>query len=484
MVTQQAPPEAAPFCLPQDESLVTRFLCSVVYLRDNVASTFNREVLKQPFRAVSPCWGVNVLAVARHSVQALRERKRLDDVLLLWLAIAILIIVGIPWLASETEFGGILAIRFGIVLLLIVIAAIRVYSFHARMRTFARTALAEGTSDEALLDLAPPLDEFSEKTLSELADANVVAYRHGYPFVGNGRMLTSWTLRVDPPPGNGRKSSWLTAEELPDLHAHLEVTVAERGDETLTSAQWLYVHGASVPQVAELIPEGPGVPQKPAVAVSDETLAYYIRCPQPDRRVYIRFQQTGWDRHLVVSLMVRCSLDGDTLVVEGAICSLLPLTAEALEARDLTKSLIVERFQVGRMTLSRTIPLLVGCPARVFNRILSARRHTRVLRLQAEDIAAGVPPFNFGADTSIRETFADRDRIWFDATRDERAHAQVLQSRVFDSLVGWLRARGVDVGTLVNDQMWPIIGSWATSWNVNPSGPINPGGHLVDFADD
>jgi hypothetical protein len=280
------------------------------------------------------------------------------------------------------------------------------------------------------------------------------------------------------------KSTWISAADVPDLHAHLEVTVAARGGPALSAAQWLYVHGPSVPLVPELLTEGPRQPQKPAVNVSDDALAYYARCPQPDRRVYVRFEQTGWERHLVVSLMVRCFLDGDTLVAEGAICSLLPLGADMLIARDLTTSAIVERLTVGRMTLTRTIPMLMSSPARVINRILAGRRHTRLLELQAEDIQTGIPPFNFGADTSIRETFADRDRIWYEATRDERAYAQVLQSRVFDSLVVWLQQHGVDTGSLVNDQMWPIIGSWATSYNVNPSSPINPGGHPVDFGDD
>jgi hypothetical protein len=480
MVMPAAPPQAPPTGAGDDGGLVTRFLCSVVYLRDNVASTINREILKQPFRAISPCWGVNMRAVGRHTVQSLRERKRLDDVLLLWLAIAIAVIVAIPWLAPNTGFGGVLAIRLAVVLVLIVIAAVRVYAFYHRMRDYARAVMAFGVDDEELLALAPELDDFNERTLGELEDANVVTYRHGYPFIGSGRMLTSWTLRIDPT----NSANWPVPDDLPNLHAHLEVKVSERGDGTLTAGQWLHVHGPSVPLVGELQPDGADVPQKPAVQVSDETLAYYISTPHPDRRVYVRFQQTGWGRHLVVSLMVRCSLDGDTLVVEGAICSLLPLTGDMLVARDLTTSVIMERIQVGRKMLNRTIPLLVGCPARVFTRILNGRRHTRMVQLQAEDIQVGIPPFNFGADTSIRETFADRDRIWFEATRDERAHAQVLQSRVFDALVGWLQERKVDVSTLVNDQMWPIIGSWATSYNVNPSSPINPGGHPVDYGDD
>lgn len=446
--------------------VVTRLLCSAAYLNEDVARTVNQEIIKQPFRAVSPCWGADVRAITRHAVRAMVAAKQRDDQLatmVLATAAALVVLGMLDWLWPTVP----LAACAGVLLsLLLAVGGCQVYAFHRRMRDRAREVMFDAAGAEELLRLAPPLDAFLETTLGELTDANVVAFRHGYPFIGSGRRVAGWTLVVDvgraaTRPGGAPRA--VEAFDVATLHAALEAAAGPLGRRDMRAQQRLYVHGASVPEVPGLLTEGPGVPQRPRARVDEGTLRQVALDPSAGRRVYVCFERSGWGEHLVVSLFVRCSRRGSTLVVEGEVCALLPLAEEVVGARELPRSLTRERFQVAGITLRRAVPLVLGSPTRVLARFRAGHAFRRRITRQIRQIERQDVPFNFGADTSVREMTAEPEDYWHFATMDEQADARLLQHRVFDRLVHFLSERGVDTADLVDDQIRPIIWGWVNA---------------------
>lgn len=445
--------------------VVTRFLCSAVYLDEDVARTVNQEIIKQPFLAVSPCAGTDVRAITRHAVQALDAMRERDN-RLAWMmlagAVGWLVLGSLDRFWPDLPFS---AIGAGLLAVLLMTAAGLVWGYQERVRGHARQVMYEASSGQDMRDLAPPLDEFLEDKLGELAGGNVVAFRHGYPFVGSGRHLTSWTLVADVcrpasgPDGNPRRIEPFDVEALLE---DLEGASGTDGLHEIRAQRRLYVHGASVAAVPGLLAHGPGVPQRPRVTVDDATLRQVALEPNPERRVYVCFEHTGWNSHRVVTLFVRCSRQGEQLVVEGDVCALLPLSDQVVRSCELPRSAGRERLQVALITLRWALPLLLGSPGRVLGRLRARRRFRIWCERQARQIQREEAPFNFGADASVRELVAQDDRYWHFASMDEQADARILQQRVFDRLVHFLSDRGVETRDLLDDQIRPIVWTWAT----------------------
>jgi hypothetical protein len=73
-------------CQDADRSSATRYLCVGAQIDGAFADRVIREVLEQPYRAVAPSFGLNMVPIVVHALNGRSRRKR-RDILLVVLAL-------------------------------------------------------------------------------------------------------------------------------------------------------------------------------------------------------------------------------------------------------------------------------------------------------------------------------------------------------------------------------------------------------------
>jgi hypothetical protein len=99
----EAPTQAAPEQRGRTgESEATRYLCVGAQIDDDFADRIIREILEEPYRAVAPSLGFDLIPVVAHALNASRRRAQRDVVLILVGAVAF---VMYPMLSALTALG-------------------------------------------------------------------------------------------------------------------------------------------------------------------------------------------------------------------------------------------------------------------------------------------------------------------------------------------------------------------------------------------
>ena len=349
----------------------TRCLCHAVhtdpFLREYVVHT----VVEPHLRAVCPAFGVDLLAVARHAVQAQHRWKTHQYVfvairLILLADLAMAILTG--WL---TVAAGVLAAA--------VAAAFLTHFWTLRADRLA--ALKAVTEPSAPADQADPLPPGTETRIEALTAANVIVYAQNEfdPFIGSGRRLHWYQLNPVDITRPGRDSSGNQKVVRPfdavSLHQYLARKVPALGFDGLRPRNRLYVQGDEVPHVPGLLPDQFAEPEP---VIDSDLVKSGVQHPTEWARTYICMEQVLSGGDLVVSMYVRAWIKNGLLTIERIIYYLPPLQPRYRPTAE---------FAAGT-ALSVSITTLATA-GRQFMRVLAGKR---IGRLQRKQVRQDPPP--------------------------------------------------------------------------------------------
>jgi hypothetical protein len=429
----------------QFDDETTRLLCASARLDPRVARVVLGSFTAQPYRAIAPSYGVDLVALARHAARSRRAYFRRN------LAHAVLLLVGL------VALGAAFLSSQGVVVPLLAAGAIAVLAWTVQFTDLwigRREALELVENHEDPASLAPPIDPHLERRLAQLQDTNVVVYdtdQH-YPFLGSGWRVGGWAIppvditKAAPDDRSGKRE--ITPFDAIELHAHLVKVIRQRGPAGVHVSNRLYLRGPTAKHIGGVLGGRLGQPQP---IVDSAVIESALREPRSTIQTYLCLEKITFGGQLAVSMFVHAVLDQNLLTVMADSFFLPPLHRRfwAVLWLPRRRSLI---FAKTLANAAGAVPhdffaapgALIRHWLRKVKRRYRLARDTYRVRHRRE--------FDYGAASSIREDAADLDEARHVHIANEERYFRVLQHQVIDAVLEFLDNHNVDIAELRKQQ--------------------------------
>jgi hypothetical protein len=277
---------------------------------------------------------------------------------------------------------------------------------------------------------------------------NLIVYKGFMPFVGAGLDLNGWSFvaSVDKPKiACSPIQHFNTAE----LDAALNLGLSKLEIPHLECRKVYFVRGIDIRDNAEILGD---LGNRPRQEIELPLQAHYDA--QQDERVrsYKRIQITDWGGELILTFFLRCVLRGPSLFVELRRFLLPPI---ANEYRRVDR-MLVDRLgvRIGQFLGSLAIgpvyavfaPLIAFVIVQevISRAFTSDRQRVRQHRREVQND----PLYDFGADASLRASFAQTSFMHYYQKTDADFESKVVEKKILDEIERFLDAHGIDTSDI------------------------------------
>jgi hypothetical protein len=449
----------------------TRYLSAATQVDIAYAESVVSRVIREPFRALAPTFGVDVPVVAKWALRALRIRATRDCILAVIFAFA-LSVLAISYLVPR-----------GLILLpLTLIAAWQTVSWEhwERIHNTVTQRMLRDRFDPAQ---APSPPKAAERTRLEQVEArrdgNLVVFSGHSAFIGSGktmryqRLLLDVSRGIEAENGTPKEPDKFTSH---DVHAAIieafsEKTGLARSLAHIRVCERLFVNGLHIQDNDELLPD-PSRP--PPTLVDTDLLVAATLHPTPEARTYVCVEMPGWHGQLVVTLFIRAVHTGDSLYIDWTFRVLPPIKEQFLTIDWLFElSRYRQLKQSMRFGLRQTFPALLRSPRQVLRIWRRPQVAWRYKSRQSRAIARGYV-FDYGAHRSIREDACGTRRQHYFLARDETMYMLLAERTLTRAIEKFLMSHNVDLGQF-NDQVKVIFDNSIKVGNIENSSGVTIG---------
>jgi FHA domain-containing protein len=452
-------------------SQVTRYLCAAVHVDRRFREHVLDEVVNQPYRAVCPSYGVDLVAVVCHALAAQRQRLLRDLALLGLLFAAVLSILSADGLTPDSA----------VIPALVVIGLLAwfVVAFDAWWLRYV--VLVGGLSlraPHARRPKRPSGGRLARRldAITGVQSSNVVVFSGFTPFVGSGYEDENWSFAIDiekgaKDPATGRRKT-PKSFSAGDLYTALAANLATIGLPNLRVEERLLVNGVDVRQIPALLPNRHAAP----IGFAAPEVLHAVR----DRnrgvaRTYLCVEVTGWRGQLVVTIFVRVVRLQGSLYLEWTSYVLPPLRDEYYDVDRISPRLgAAIAYAIGH-GLVYALPALVSSPFMVLHRLDRWLDAWRSRSRQRDQILAD-RNFDYGARSSIREEAAGATYKRYFLSLDSEMYTKVVQVRLLKHIFDFLELHDLDTSdfaaqqTIINNSQ-----SYNVSGNLGSGVAVGPG---------
>ena len=402
------------------------------------------QIIGEPFRAVAPAAGADVVVVTRWALAALRRRVWRDAALTSLLATGLVASIwGWTWIPVA-------------VVAALAISVVAYEQWVRDVKVLARLML-RGRFRARHAPLSPSRRvEDRLAVVQQQQNGNLVVFRGRSAFIGSGQKVLHNRIVVNVALGQkgkgGKRHNPIPFSTL-DLHQALETALKTMDFPELRVGQQLHVNGEHVAADPRLLPEPLG---PPAADAPHGLLAEGCLHPTPEARTYVCAEISGWKGQLVVSLFTRAVQVHGSLQVEWTFYGLPPLNTNLL--------LIDQHYEPRRMKqfaraasagLLHFVPDLLWSPVTFARYAISPLADRRRIRNQSYRIRHGYV-FNYGSPRSIRENAISYRRQHDFVVGDELTFILLARHTMLRALRKYLKAHKVDMKQF-SDQEQTII---------------------------
>ncbi|MFD4635934.1 hypothetical protein ACFWN2_01395 [Lentzea sp. NPDC058436] len=494
----------------------TRYLCVAARTDEGFAERMSKALLHEDLHAAAPSVGFSLRAVLLHALAGMRQRRvrdwcllaatalalvisplwtilallvvlpvsgglakraaesrRLRDVVLALITLAILVLVTVQIVsalgtAPEPTRGRprpeppvddwLVGLPWVALLIGLVMYALMVWSEWQTRQTL----LSELTRSAFQPREAPPLPA-SQAWLSDRLEAideaergNVTVYDGFTPFIGHGSLVSTWSFALPslrPEPEAGEEQ--VVPLDAVELVTHVRDRLAGIGVEPdelpgLFLTERAFVSGNALVMHPALLPERD---QAPVQHLAGDDLARLAARPHGSARHYLCAQVPSWGGEVVASTFLHFSTDGRLLYLQCDRTVLGPLWQQYHDVDRISP--VLTAGAVGRM-LARAASGLAGAVPRAPFRVLRDatfhwrwQRHRTVERAIADQDLG----YSYGARFSVREEATDTNYHNYFQKTDAAKHLKLIERHVLAALLDFLDERGVDTTEFRNRQM-------------------------------
>jgi hypothetical protein len=431
----------------------TRYLAVATQLNLGYARLVVDGIVAEPFRAVAPAAGADVVVVTRWALAALRRRAQRDAVL------TFLLIAGV--VAASAAWTWIpIAVMVALAILVVAYERwVRDVKILARLMLRGRFRAHDAPSSSS--------QRIEERltVVEQQQNGNLVVFRGKSAFIGSGqgvihdRILANVALGKK---GKDGKRQQPIAFSTPELHAALETALKNMDFPDMRVGQRLFVNGEQVSGNSQLLPSdlGPPVANAPPDLLHDGCVH-----PTSEARTYVCAEIGGWKGQLVVSLFTRAVQVRGSLQVEWAFHVLPPLHGNLLQ---IDRKYELPRFwQFAKALVTGVlwfVPALVSAPVTFARYVALPLVDQARIRNQSYRIRNGYV-FNYGSTRSIRENPISYRRPHDFVAGDELTFILLAQHTMLRALGRFLKMHKVDMKQFA-DQEQAIINK-INNYNVD-----------------
>jgi hypothetical protein len=417
----------------RDWTEATRLMCTAAYLDPTFAQDVVDEIIHERHRAVSVPTGVDIATVAKHCLDACRQ-KTVRDVLLTLDVIATIVL----FFVSKGSFAWpLLGFLLGWAIVL--------------WDTCSATYLVVkrlNPRDFAAHQAPAPTDRRLALRIEELARdqrGNLTVYSGFMPFAAAGLNVGGWSFLIDLCKGRddgfGDRS---TPSELDvtELYAQVARALATLEMSNLEIRDRLFVSGSDVRDDPQLLADPLGPPR---AWVELDVLSRYMVSPTHQIRHYRCIEIVDWRGELVVSLFLRFAISNGRLFCELNKFVLVPLKEELHRLDHMGGGVrLREILRMAGRSAAATPGLSLRAPKVLFRPISRDMEASNAARQVARD-----PFYDYGAPvTALDRVRSTRYRRYFQLL-DKDMYDKFLERSVLDSLIAVLERHGIDTGELV-----------------------------------
>ncbi|MEV0223549.1 hypothetical protein [Streptomyces sp. NPDC050704] len=460
--------------------LVTRRLCAATHLDQILARAVWEEYVEDGLQAVALPQGINLVALVRHTGQALARWRRRDR----GLAVAALLLPMATALALWQVVVGAqdaASIAAGVAAVTLVAAWGVAYEAELSAR---RAALRLGREGAPVTDLARAVDPAVEQRLESMKRANFVAYHSEVerinPFVGSGWRITEavWDA-VDvsrPAKDDQGREEKIIPFDAADLHHYLAVEMPKIvGLETLQARNRLYVRGLHVAYLgADVLPDAT---RPPAVVVPKQLVKTGAVQAGAGAETYLCLRMLGPGGRVVVTMHLRAHLLMPRLTWEVTAYVIPPLSERFDAVEYVPTGPARLRWHTVRTVNRGFRHTLFGAPGRLNGESTRLRRKARRLNQVRKEIRKGRTDWDYGAENGLREAVADWERMGYIERRDTSHYFKRLEQGVLLATGAFLREHRVDTSDF-EDTEKRIVNAQTYNFAGPITGPAQFGSHL------
>lgn len=490
-------------------SAATRYLCVGAELDEVFARQVVGELLTE-HRVVAPSYGIDVIPVLLHALQAER-RRMLRDLALCALLLTELVLAPIPtvavllvtswtawalrsargpgramglvigvgllvfsaatWLqyqhllllspaADLLRFGGMDRLdRFLVSLPVVVLLAglVRYIEWHVSRTLVGRQMRPDHFDPNAV---RVPLSDRVRRRLAVIDHqqyGGVTVYRSDAedPFVGAGIVMggATWSIALDMHAkrdllnGGAGTMRWFTPAE---LHRDLEQRLAGLCDPGLGPSYQLPNLELSDEVFVDGLTSWDGLPAHMRLVRSparDEEQEWITNVPTGPLRHFKCVRVESWSGELVMTVFVHLATQGRTLFVEFTPCLLPPIRPEYHVIDTWPDPTSEERVAAMREAWGGSVGALVAAPARLVESWRLGSEPGRHERTLQRQLSRGYV-VDRGAVTSVRQLGARPLPDHYFQWLDARKYLNVIQVQLFNAIAEFLDAHGIDTSEL------------------------------------
>ena len=411
----------------------TRYLAAATQLDLKYARFVVSQIVGEPFRAVAPAAGADVVVVTRWALAALRRRAKRD------VALTCLLIGGVAaavWAWSWIPIAVMTAFAVFFV----------AYERWVRdVKTVDRRMLRDRfRAHDAPSSPSPRVEERLAVVQEQQEKGNIVVFRDRSAFVGSGPSVAHYHILVNVALGKKKKGKRHNPKpfSIPQLHAVLEKALKDMDFPEMRVGQRLFVSGEHVTASSRLLPCRFGPPT--AYAPPD---LLYDGCvhPTPEARTYVCAEMGGWKGQLVVSLFTRAVQVNGSLRVEWMFHVLQPLYSNLLLIDQLYEPHRIKQITKAMATgVLWVVPALISAPVSSVRYAAFPLVYRIRIRGQSFRIRNGYV-FNYGSPRSIREDLISHRRPHDFVVGDEWTLISLAQHTLLRALARFFKAHKIDM---------------------------------------
>lgn len=409
----------------------TRYLAANTQLDLKYARSVVSQIVGEPFCAVAPAVGADVVAVTRWALAALRRRAQRDVALTCLLVVGVTVTVGAwTWIPIAV----------------MVALAVFVVAYERWVRDVKIIARQMLRGRFRAHDAPSSPNQRIEKRLAVVRrqqNGNLVVFRGRSPFVGSGGEVVDDHIVVNV--ALGKKKNGKRQPPIPfstsQLHEALEAALKSMEFPDIRVGQRVYVNGEHVISDSRLLPHKLG---PPATDASGDLLRDGCN-PGSEARTYVCAEIGGWKGQLVVSLFTRAVQSQGSLQVEWTFHILPPLNTNLLLIDRLYEPPVL--WQVSKAVATGLLgfaPALVSAPVMAAGYAAFPFKEIARGLGQSYRIRRGYV-FNYGSRRSIREAPISHRRPHNFVAGDALTFVVLGQHTLLRALGRFLKAHKVDM---------------------------------------
>ncbi len=435
---------------------LTRLLSASVYL-DDLFRTKILALAKDRYHAIAESLGLDSKLILEHAIIAEKKNRQIYYVLFIPAILLFFVIMSVlNSYDNETPVA--------IALVLLTVSCILVCYFDAGNRKYLLKNFTKGNfTTSSNLD-NPLLNSIQEKT-----SENVVCYSGFSPFVGRGVEAGAWSFVVDIDRGIKSFDKTLKPEkfEVEELYEIISKNILSLNIPNLTIEDKILVNGKKIRNDRFFLPK---INKYPINKISDVDFEMVSKNENTDIRRYKLIEVTAWEGDLVFSNFIRFQKNDTSLFIESN-SFLLPPIADTFREIENLRNLSGFRetlfWIIGNVL--KTFFMLPFSIFKVFSYFQSSLSDS--LGFEKAEIEKQVirsNNYNYGAETSIRESVAQKYYLQHFQKLDKEMHQKTIEKRIFNCLGDFLESKGIDTSDF-KDRETSILNSGVivTGGNLN-----------------